>query len=80
MVNTTAALDKYFSFKPALSLAWDSAYTNEQVTALVALEAHLSEQIADAYFEDTKQVNCRANCSLLSLNEFMRQANYERKQ
>lgn len=76
LTNTVKALDDYFIYKPALSLAWDTAYMSDHIAALVALEARLLQDVQDAYFEDTKKINCRENCRLLSLDALVQQTRY----
>lgn len=60
--NSRAALAKYDEGQAERAGAWRRVETNEDIIKCEAMDDAAKHLVQDAYYEDTKHLNSRANC------------------
>lgn len=63
--NTAAALEQYDREIAQVEILWANAETSRDVLQAQRAETQLEEMVSEAFFEDTKGINCRENCMLV---------------
>lgn len=64
------ALKEYDATAIDRANVWSDALTTDDVWVCQRMDKAAHEKLADAFFEDTKAVNCRDNCSLVTVRDF----------
>jgi hypothetical protein len=73
-VKTLDALDIWAARSPERVIAWndDNIMTTAGVNAAVALNKRHATEVQEAFFQDTKGLNSRDNCGLITPEEAIR--------
>jgi len=64
--RTKEALQVFDATRPARDAKWDAALTNEDVYAAQAEDKQAADVVREAFAEDTREVNSRAQAFLVS--------------
>jgi len=67
LTRTKAALAIFDAGEPALDAQLDRAATDEEVDQWSQAHKAASDQVREAFFQDTKDRNCRENCMIVDL-------------
>ena len=70
--NTRVAMAEYEKTLPARNAAWDRATTDAEIVECVKVDTAAMNKVREAYYEDTKAFNPRANCMLLAYQDIRR--------
>lgn len=68
--HLTEALKEYDATANDRDDVWRDVTTSFEAALAHAMDKAAYEKLADAFFEDTKAVNCRDNCSLVEVRDF----------
>ena len=68
LTRTRAALELFDRGEPALDAQLDRAETDEEVSQWSQAHKAASDQVREAFYQDTKDRNCRENCMIVELS------------
>jgi len=68
LTKTRAALELFDRGEPLRDAQLDKAETDDDVSQWSETQKLASNQVREAFFQDTKDRNCRDNCMLVSLS------------
>jgi hypothetical protein len=65
--NSKKALKEYDKMLPTFNAMADAVQTDADVYGLMIKEKVAVDKVREAYYQDTKDFNCRDNCMLCSI-------------
>jgi len=78
--HTLTALDIWAAKSPERIKAWaiENIKTDADVATAEALDIKHETEVQEAFFQDTKGVNCRDNCGLVSIQDLIRMSGWKK--